>query len=75
VLATVAPGVVARVPVGGWRLLELDEPVAFGGDDARTVALDGERELAVDGGATAVVTLTGPRVVDIRATLQAAARG
>ena len=75
VLATVAPGVVARVPVGGWRLLELDEPVAFGGGDARMVALDGERELAVDGGATAVVTLTGPRVVDIRATLQAAARG
>jgi len=75
VLATVAPGVVARVPVGGWRLLELDEPVAFGGDDARMVALDGERELAVEGGATAVVTLTGPRVVDIRATLQAAARG
>jgi predicted polyphosphate/ATP-dependent NAD kinase len=75
VMATVAPGVVARVPVGGWRLLELDEPVAFGGD-ARTVALDGERELAVDGGATAAVTMTGPRVVDIRATLEeAAARG
>jgi hypothetical protein len=74
VLATVAPGVVARVPVRGWRLLELGEQVVFGGD-ARTVALDGERELAVDGGATAAVTLNGPRVVDIRATLQAAAGG
>jgi predicted polyphosphate/ATP-dependent NAD kinase len=71
VAAAVAPGVVARVPVRGWRLLELDEPVAFGGD-AHTVALDGERELAVDGGATAVVTRNGPRLVDIRATLQAA---
>jgi len=71
VLAAVAPGVVARVQVADWRLLELGEPVAFGGD-ARTVALDGERELAVDGGATAAVTLTGPRVVDIRAALQAA---
>jgi predicted polyphosphate/ATP-dependent NAD kinase len=71
VAAAVAPGVVARVPVRGWRLLELDEPVAFGGD-ARTVALDGERELAVDGGATAAVTGNGPRLVDIRATLQAA---
>jgi predicted polyphosphate/ATP-dependent NAD kinase len=71
VAAAVAPGVVARVPVRGWRLLELDEPVAFGGD-ARTVALDGERELAVDGGATAAVTRNGPRLVDIRATLQAA---
>jgi predicted polyphosphate/ATP-dependent NAD kinase len=71
VAAAVAPGVVARVPVRGWRLLELEEPVAFGGD-ARTVALDGERELAVDGGATAAVTRNGPRLVDIRATLQAA---
>jgi predicted polyphosphate/ATP-dependent NAD kinase len=74
VAAAVAPGVVARVPVRGWRLLELDEPVAFGGD-ARTVALDGERELAVDGGATAAVTRNGPRLVDIRATLQAAVGG
>jgi hypothetical protein len=74
VLAAVAPGVVARVPVGGWRLLELEEPVAFAGD-ARTVALDGERELTVDAATTAAVTLTGPRVVDIRATLQAAGRG
>jgi hypothetical protein len=56
--------------VRGWRLLELDEPVAFGGD-ARTVALDGERELAVDGGATATVAMTGPRVVDVRAALRA----
>ena len=71
VVAAVAPGVVARVPVRGWRLLELDEPVAFGGD-ARTVALDGERELAVDGGAIAAVTLNGPRLVDIKATLAAA---
>jgi ATP-NAD kinase N-terminal domain len=72
VTAAVAPGVVARVPVGGWRLLELGEPVSFGGD-ARTVALDGERELAVSGEATAAVTGTGPRVVDIRAALEAGA--
>jgi hypothetical protein len=55
-----------------WRLLELEEPVAFAAD-ARTVALDGERELATDGGATAAVTRNGPRLVDIRATLSAAA--
>jgi predicted polyphosphate/ATP-dependent NAD kinase len=71
VRAVVAPGVVACVGVRGWRLLDLEEPVAFGGD-ARTVALDGERELAVEGGATAAVTRNGPRLVDIRATLQAA---
>jgi ATP-NAD kinase N-terminal domain len=72
VTAAVAPGLVARVPVRRWRLLELDEPVAFAAD-ARTVALDGERELATDGDATAAVTRNGPRLVDIRATLQAAA--
>jgi hypothetical protein len=87
VRAAVAPGVVADVAVAGWRLLELGEPVPLGGaargaarsdkrGAARTVALDGERELALDpeGHATAAVTLTGPRVVDIRATLAAAGR-
>jgi predicted polyphosphate/ATP-dependent NAD kinase len=74
VVAAVAPGVVARVPVAGWRLLALGEQVALGGG-ARTVALDGERELVVDGHASAAVTLTGPRVVDIRAALAAAAVG
>jgi predicted polyphosphate/ATP-dependent NAD kinase len=73
VLATVAPGLVARVPVRRWRLLELEEPVAFAADGCATVALDGERELATDGGATAAVTRNGPRLVDIRATLSAAA--
>jgi predicted polyphosphate/ATP-dependent NAD kinase len=71
VVAAVAPGLVVRVPVRRWRLLELDEPVAFAAG-ARTVALDGERELATDGGAIAAVTRNGPRLVDIRATLQAA---
>jgi ATP-NAD kinase N-terminal domain len=73
VTAAVAPGVVARVPVRRWRLLELGEPVTFAADEGATVALDGERELAVDGAATAAVTRNGPRLVDIRATLQAAA--
>jgi predicted polyphosphate/ATP-dependent NAD kinase len=73
VMATIAPGVVAMVAVAGWRRLELGEPVALGAGVC-TVALDGERELVVrDGQATAAVTRTGPRVVDIRATLRAAA--
>ncbi len=73
VMATIAPGVVAMVAVAGWRRLELHEPVSLGAR-ACTVALDGERELVVhDGLATAAVTRTGPRVVDIRATLRAAA--
>jgi hypothetical protein len=75
VMATVAPGMVATVAVARWRRLELDEPVPLG-DGARTVALDGERELVVrDGRATAAVTRAGPRLVDIHATLRAAAAG
>jgi hypothetical protein len=73
VMAAIAPGVVAMVAVADWRRLELDEPVSLGAGGC-TVALDGERELVVRGGpATAAVTRTGPRVVDIRATLRAAA--
>jgi hypothetical protein len=73
VIATIAPGVVARVAVAGWKRLPLGEPVSLGAK-ARTVALDGERELLIrDSEATALVTRTGPRVVDIRATLRAAA--
>jgi hypothetical protein len=61
------------VAVAGWRRLELGEPVSVGAG-ARTLALDGERELVVrDSLATAAVTSTGPRLVDIRATLRAAA--
>jgi predicted polyphosphate/ATP-dependent NAD kinase len=73
VLAAVAPGLVVRVPVRRWRLLELGEPVTLAAGEGATVALDGERELTVDGAATAAVTRNGPRLVDIRATLHAAA--
>jgi predicted polyphosphate/ATP-dependent NAD kinase len=73
VMATIAPGMVAMVAVAGWRRLRLGEPVSLGAG-ACTVALDGERELVVrDSQATAAVTRSGPRVVDIRATLRAAA--
>ena len=73
ILAAIAPGMVARVPVAAWRLLRLGEPLTLAGG-TRTVALDGERELAVDGDVTVAVSATGPRVVDIRATLEAAVR-
>jgi predicted polyphosphate/ATP-dependent NAD kinase len=73
VLAAVAPGLVVRVPVRRWRLLELGEPVTLAAGGGATVALDGERELTIDGAATAAVTRNGPRLVDIRATLHAAA--
>jgi hypothetical protein len=69
ILAAIAPGMVARVPVAAWRLVGLTLT-----SGTRTVALDGERELAVEGEVTASVTAAGPRVVDIRATLEAAVR-
>lgn len=73
ILAAIAPGMVARVPVAAWRLVGLGEPLTLT-SGTRTVALDGQRELAVDGEVTASVTAAGPRVVDIRVTLEAAVR-
>lgn len=72
VLATLMPGVVAPVAVRTWRVLELDEEVAVdvaGG----TLALDGERELAVGGAVRLRVTANGPLLVNVRAALGAAA--
>ena len=65
----VAPGLVPPVPVRRWRRLGLDEPVPLG-DGPGTIALDGERELAVDGPTVARVTRTGPWLVDIREALR-----
>ena len=65
----VAPGLVLTVPVRRWRRLDLDEPVTLG-DGPGTVALDGERELAVEGPTAAKVTRTGPWLVDIREALR-----
>lgn len=74
VLATLMPGVVARVGVSCYRVLQLDEEVGLE-VGAGTLALDGERELAVDGAAWVRVTANGPRLVDVRAALAAASPG
>jgi predicted polyphosphate/ATP-dependent NAD kinase len=74
VLAPVAPGVVAPVEVAAV------DPLPFG-DTRRvalargTVAVDGERELAFGPATPVAVTLArdGPRVLDVRAALAAAA--
>lgn len=76
VLAPVAPGVVAAVEVAEAGPMAIGETrrVAL---SRGTVAVDGEREIAF--GPTAPVTVTlahdGPRVVDVRAALAAAASG
>ncbi len=76
VLAAVAPGRVIPVPIGAWRRLALDEEVTVA-VGAETVALDGERELAVAPGPAGEATLrarvrrAGPLLVDIPAVLAA----
>lgn len=72
VRAVLAPGVVVDVPIHGHRVLELDEVVEL--PTAGTLALDGEREVPIKHSARAWVAATGPRVVDIRATLALARR-
>ena len=73
VRAVLAPGLVADVPVRVTRRLALDDEVLLpaGG----VIALDGEREIQVDGPARARVSASGPVVVDIRAALAAAGTG
>ena len=75
VLAPIAPGLVSRVPVRSWRLLEVGDEVALTAA-AATIALDGERELEVYEGQKIAVRLTndGPRAVDIAQCMEVAAR-
>lgn len=73
VRAVLAPGLAARVEVRDWHLLPLGEELVLEAGGG-TVALDGERELPAAGPATVRVTACGPLVVDVRATLTAAAQ-
>jgi len=69
--AVLAPGLTADVVVSQYRLLHHGEEVTLDASGG-TIALDGERELLVDGPATASVTRSGPRVIDVRRALTAA---
>jgi predicted polyphosphate/ATP-dependent NAD kinase len=73
VLAPVAPGLCARVPVAGWRRLAVGEGVRVN-DGPRLLALDGEREVLVRAGEEVEVVLSaaGPNVVDIPRALHEA---
>ncbi len=77
-LAPIGPGLVRRVPVARARLLEPGETARLAGG-ARTVALDGEREIELRSPEQALevhFNPRGPMVVDIDAALRAgAARG
>src|SRR5262245_52786981 len=75
VRAPIVPGMVREVAVREWQRLEPDRPVELrpGGG---VVALDGEKEHELSADAVVGVTLTrlGPRVVEIRNTIDQAAR-
>jgi predicted polyphosphate/ATP-dependent NAD kinase len=74
VLAPIAPGMVARVPIARWEALEADRPVELPRRHC-TVALDGERSFSVRPQQRLEVVLRrdGPPVVDVNLVLQAAA--
>ena len=73
VLAPIAPGLVTEVPVRRWSYMRVDEPTPI---DLRpcTIALDGERTIALAQGQRASVVLreNGPPVVDASAAMSAA---
>lgn len=75
ILAPVAPGLIVPVPVRGVRILEQGEEVVFAGHSC-VIAVDGEREVEVGRGDVWMLSFNpdGPRVVDIGATVQEAAR-
>ena len=74
VVAPVAPGVVTPVAIRRQRVMKVGEafPVRC---TPSVLALDGERELELRRGERVAVRLAadGPRVIDVRRTLQAAA--
>jgi predicted polyphosphate/ATP-dependent NAD kinase len=73
VRVALAPGLVVTVPVAGHRVLALGEEVAVAGD-ARTVALDGERELERSHRDPVTVRLVpGPLTIDVDAVMRDAA--
>lgn len=75
VLAPIAPGLIRPIPIAAARELAIGQSVEIEHAPA-VLALDGEREIEVRPGERVSVRLSaaGPRVVDVRAALEAAAR-
>lgn len=71
--APIAPGYYRRVTIAGRRLVAPGETLRFSGPCV--LALDGERERVVKSGQVFTMTLsrTGPAIIDIDKTMQAAA--
>lgn len=75
VLAPIAPGLLASVAVAEHRVLGPGDAVHVCQPRPCTLALDGEREVALPGGAEVCIrpTADGPRVVDVRQAIALAA--
>jgi predicted polyphosphate/ATP-dependent NAD kinase len=73
VLAPVAPGMIERVQIKSWKLMQPGDKTEISLRPA-TIALDGERTLSLKPNDHATVTLSsdGPLVVDVNKTLRAA---
>jgi len=76
VLAPIAPGLLASVPVADHRVLAAGDAVRVSQPRACTLALDGEREFTLPGGSDVCICLNadGPRVVDVRHAIALAAQ-
>jgi predicted polyphosphate/ATP-dependent NAD kinase len=76
VLAPIAPGLLASVPVADYQVLRAGDAVRFCQPRPCTLALDGEREVTLPGGSEVCIRLNadGPRVVDVRHAIGLAAR-
>jgi predicted polyphosphate/ATP-dependent NAD kinase len=75
VLAPIAPGIVATIEVAEQRELAFGDEVCICQPRACTLALDGEREVALPAGAEVWIRFSaeGPRVVDVRRAMGLAA--
>jgi hypothetical protein len=75
VLAPIAPGLVTRVDIQSYRILNIGDEIMLN-PEVSTIAVDGERAIEVYRGQTASVRLTnhGPRVVNIQRCLASAAQ-
>lgn len=76
VLAPIAPGVIRRVSLAEHRLLFAHEEVELHRQKACVLALDGERQIEMNPGASVRVRFNsnGPTVVDAEKAIEAAAR-
>jgi len=78
VAALLAPGLIVNVPIESHQRLAIGDKIDITASNKRLLlALDGEREIAIDKGKSASVTLRrdGPWVIDIERTMHELAHG